>query len=77
MTVSFTNQVHIIGMILYMLWYTVHVPNEGRTSLVGPRSHGRPGEDMSAPLTSLCCCVCGKALPLLFVKSLNSLRCRV
>lgn len=50
-------------------------PNEGRTSLVGPCSHRWPWEDMSAPLTSLCCCVCGKALS--FLKSLKSLRCHM
>lgn len=28
-TVSFTHQVHIIGMVLYMLWYTAPVLTKG------------------------------------------------
>lgn len=39
MTVNFTNQVHIICIILYMLWYTTLVLMKDRTSFVRWCSH--------------------------------------
>lgn len=67
--------VHRICILLYMLWYTTLVLTKVRTSFVCWCPHLWREEDMSAPLVSLCCCFCGKALHMSFLKSLKSLRC--